>query len=57
MGCMELSSSPCAEIGVPIGLRRVSGNLSSCLKGVKPLVVYDGEQGIANAGELGLISS
>ena len=25
----------------------VSGNLSSCLKKVKPLVVYDGEQGIA----------
>ena len=25
----------------------VSGNLGSCLKEVKPLVVYDGEQGIA----------
>ena len=25
----------------------VSGNLSSCLKKVKPLVVYDGELGIA----------
>ena len=25
----------------------VSGNLVSCLKEVKPLVVYDGEQGIA----------
>ena len=24
MGCMELSSSSCAEIGVPIDLRRVS---------------------------------
>ena len=24
----------------------VSGNFSSCLKEVKPLVVYDGEQGI-----------
>ena len=24
----------------------VSGNFSSCLNGVKPLVVYDGEQGI-----------
>ena len=25
----------------------VLGNLSSCLKEVKPFVVYDGEQGIA----------
>ena len=25
----------------------VSGNLSSCLKEVKPLAVYDGEQGVA----------
>ena len=25
----------------------VSGNLSNCLKEVKPLVVFDGEQGIA----------
>ena len=25
----------------------VSGNFGSCLKEVKPLVVYDGEQGIA----------
>ena len=29
MGCMELSSSSCAEIGVPIDLRRNSGVLSS----------------------------
>ena len=25
----------------------VSGNLGCCLKEVKPLVIYDGEQGIA----------
>ena len=46
MVCMELSLSSCAETGVPIDLRHVSGNLGSCLKEVKPLVVYDGEQGI-----------
>ena len=28
MGCMELSSSSCAEIGVPIDLRRVSQGIS-----------------------------
>ena len=28
MGCMELSSSSCAEIGVPINLRRVSQGVS-----------------------------
>ena len=28
MGCLELSSSYCAEIGVPIGLRRVSQGIS-----------------------------
>ena len=47
MGFMELSSSSCAEIGVPVDLRRVSqGNLGCCLKEVKPLVMYDGEQGV-----------
>ena len=46
MGCMELSSSSCAEIGVPINKTCVSGNFGSCLKEVKPLVMYDGEQGI-----------
>ena len=49
MGCMELTSSSCAEIGVPINFSLqtcVSGNFSSCLKEVKPLVVYDREQGI-----------
>ena len=28
MGCMELSSSSCAEIGVPIDLSRVSEGIS-----------------------------
>ena len=28
MGCMELSSNSCAEIGVPIGLRMVSQGIS-----------------------------
>ena len=44
---MELSSSFCAEIGVPIDFRRVSQGISVvALKEVKPLVVCDGEQGI-----------
>ena len=62
MGYMELSSSSCAEIGVPIDLRRVSQGISGvALKEFKPLVVYDGEQGIAlepmqrNRGNLELI--
>ena len=28
MGCMELSSSSCADIGVPIDLRRVAQGIS-----------------------------
>ena len=47
MGCMELSLSSCADIGVPIDLRRVSQGISVLPKDVKPLVVYDGDQGIA----------
>ena len=47
MGCMELSSSSRAEIGVPRVLTCISGNLVSRLKEVKPLVVSNGEQGIA----------
>ena len=46
MGCMKLSLSSCAEIGVPINKTCVSGNFGSCLKEVKPAVMYDGEQGI-----------
>ena len=47
MGCMELSSSSCVEIGVPIALRRASGGISVVAEEDKPLVVYDGEQGIS----------
>ena len=48
MWCMELSSSSCAEIGVPIDWRRVSqGILWSCPKEAKPIVLYDEEWGIA----------
>ena len=46
MGCMELSSSSCAEIGVPIDLRRVSQGIWSCPKEAKPIVLYDGKWGI-----------
>ena len=57
MGYTELSLSCCAEIGVPLNLccnwcssrleTGVSGNLWSCLKEVKPLVIYDVERGMA----------
>ena len=43
MGCTELSLSCCAETDFPLDLRWVSQNLWSCLKKVKPLVVYDVE--------------
>ena len=45
---MELSSSCCAELCVPLEVGWCSwGNLWSCLKEVKPLVVFDGECGMA----------
>ena len=47
MGCMELSSSSYVEIGVPIELRRVSQGISGGGKEAKPIVLYDGERGIA----------
>ena len=47
MGCMELSSSSCAEIGVPIDLRRVLRESLELAKEAKPIVLYDGERGIA----------
>ena len=60
MGCMELSSSSCAEIGVPIDLRRVSQGISgiaqrkpsqlSCMMG-------NGVCSEAKAGEVVIISS
>ena len=46
MGCMELSSSSSAAIGVPIDLRRVSQGIWSCPKEAKPIVLYDGKCGI-----------
>ena len=46
MGCMESSSSSCAEIGAPKDLRRVSQGISELPKGCQAFVVYDGEQGI-----------
>ena len=45
MGCTELYLSCCAELGVPE--TGVSGNLWSCLKEVKPFVVFDVEGMIA----------
>ena len=60
MGCMVLSSSSCAEIGVPRDLRRVTLGISgvdqrepsqfSCMMG-------NGHCSEANAGELVVISS
>ena len=48
MGCMELSSSSCDEIGVPIDLRRLSQGTSvvalkksihlSCMMGIRELL-------------------
>ena len=46
MGCTEVSSSCSKEIEDLLYLRRLSGNLSSFLKGVKPLVVYDEDRGM-----------
>ena len=60
MACMELSSSSCAEVGIPIDLRQVSQGISgvaqrkpsqlSCMMG-------KGHCSEANAGELVVISS
>ena len=47
MGCMDLSSSSCAEIGVLIDLRRVSQGISGVVQRSKPIILYAGEQGIA----------
>ena len=47
LGCTELYLSCCAETGVPLDLRQGSqGNHWSCLKEVKPLVMYDVEYGM-----------
>ena len=44
---MELSSSSCAEIGVPIDLRWGSQGISGVPKGNQSNCLYDGEWGIA----------
>ena len=46
MGCTELSLSYCAEIGVPLDLRRISESLGLPKEG-KPLVVSDVEHRMA----------
>ena len=40
-------SCSCDEIGVPIDLRRLSQGISGVAKEAKPIVLYDGEWGIA----------
>ena len=47
MVCMELSSSSCAEIGVPIDLRGCLKKSQELPKEAKPIVLYDVERGIA----------
>ena len=43
----ELSSSSCAEIGVPIDLRRVSQGISGDAQRKQSHCLYNGERGIA----------
>ena len=47
MECMELSSSYCAEIGVPIDFRQASQGISGVAQRKQPIVLYDGVWGIA----------
>ena len=47
MGCMELSLSSCAEIGVPIDFRQASQGISGVAQRKQPIVLYDGVWGIA----------
>ena len=42
-----VSSISCAEIGVPIDLRQGLWESLELRKEVKPLILYDGERGIA----------
>ena len=46
MGCTEVSSSCSTQIDDPLLETVFSGNLSSFLKGVKPLVLYDLDPGM-----------
>ena len=55
MGNMELSSSSCAEIVVPIDLRRVSQQISGDPE--RPIVLYDRKRGIALKPMQGNLSS
>ena len=57
MGCMELSSSSYADIGVPIDLRGCLRKSLEVLKEAKPIVLYDGERGIALKPVMGNWSS
>ena len=57
MGCMELSSSSCAEIGVPIDFRWVFQGISGVPKEAKPIVLYDAEWDIALKPMQGNLSS
>ena len=60
MGCMELSSSSCAEIVVPIDLTRVSQGISGVPQRSQancPVRWAMGHCSEANAGELVVISS
>ena len=47
MGCMELSSSCCTEINIHIDLRLLSQGISVVSKGIRQLVMFDVEHGIA----------
>ena len=60
MVCMELSSSSCAGMGVPIDLSHVSQGISELPKGCQAtchVLWGTGNCSGVNAGELGLISS
>ena len=59
MGCMEISSSSCAGIGVPIDLRRVSQGISIVAerKSSHLCMMGMGDCCEANAGESVIISS
>ena len=58
MGCTEDSPSCSTQIEDPLFLRRFfSGNLSSFLKGVKPLVLYDVDRGVVMQPMQGKLAS
>ena len=57
MGCTEVSSSCSNEIDDPLLETIFSGNLSSFLKGVKPLVLYDEYRGMVMETMQGKLAS